>query len=257
MAQAYPSHRPVPSTRQARAYASALLRRDPDRAGSKFIIFAQGRTGSSLLVDLLNRSPSVRCDEEILARPVLLPTEWVAAHRGRHPGHTYGFKVKLYQLTIDQALDDPGRWLAAMHRSGWQVVYLWRRNLLRHVLSNVAASRSTRYHYRSAPATGRRALRIDLAETLQLMGARERMGEEERVALEGIPHETACYEDDLMRSERHQATLDRLGGALQLEPARATTALRRINSGPLTGLIDNYRELERALTGTPWEAYLD
>lgn len=252
----YQRHRPVPAIHQARAYGSRLLRPGRDRKGSKFLIFAQGRTGSSLLVDLLNRSPSVHCDEEILGRPVLLPTPWVSAHRLRHEGCTYGFKVKLYQLTIDQRIDDPGAWLTAMERSGWRVLYLWRRNLLRQVLSNVLATRSGRYHYRSAPAA-RAPVTIDLAETLELMGVRERMGEEERMALAGVPHEPVCYEDDLMLSERHQPTFDRLARVLGAEPAQATTELRRINSGRLSGLVDNYRELERELVGTPWEGFLD
>ncbi len=252
----YQRHRPVPVINQARAYGSALLRPRRDRNGSKFLIFAQGRTGSSLLVDLLNRSPSVHCDEEILARPVLLPTRWVSAHRGRHQGCTYGFKVKLYQLTIDQRIDDPGAWLSAMQRSGWRVLYLRRRNLLRQVLSNILASRSSRYHYRSAP-TARAPVTIDLAEMLELMSVRQRIGEEERMALAGVPHESVCYEDDLMLSERHQSTFDRLARVLGAEPAYATTELRRINSGPLSGLVDNYRQLERELVGTPWEGFLE
>jgi hypothetical protein len=246
----------VPARRQARAYARALSTRGRGRAGSTFLIFAQGRTGSSLLVDLLNRSPSIHCDEEILARPVFLPTAWMAAHRARHLDRTYGFKVKLYQLTIDQGIGDPNRWLAAMHRSGWQVIYLWRRNLLRHVLSNVAASGSGRYHYRSAEIGGRR-IRVDLAETIRLLRMREQLGQEERSALEGVPHEPLCYEDDLLEAERHQPTFDRIAGFLQMEPAHATTDLRRINAGPLSELIENYAELKRELAGTRWERYLD
>lgn len=257
MARWYPPHRAIPPTRQAGAYATSLLRPSAGPAARDFLVFAQGRTGSSLLVDLLNGSPDVHCDEEILARPVLLPGRWVAAKRSRRPEPVYGFKVKLYQLTIDQALEDPGGWLFAMHRDGWRVVHLRRRNLLRQVLSNVVASRNRRYRYRSEPAGAPAPIRVDPAEILHWMGVRERVGEAERGALARVPHERVCYEDDLVPSARHQATLDRLGAALRFEPGRATTTLRRINAGRLSDLVANHAELERALSGTRWEPHLD
>lgn len=210
------------------------------------------------MVELLNGNPNVHCDGEILERPVLLPTEWVTVHRNRHSGCAYGFKVKLYQLTIDQALDDPDRWLATMHQGGWCVIYLWRRNLLRHVLSNIVALNSGRYR-RRVGSTGAEPtqLRVDPARVLQFMRLREQLGEQERAALAGVPHETVCYEDDLMRTERHQATVGRLGKALRLKLERASTTLRPINSRPLPDMVANYEELERALAGTRWHAYLD
>lgn len=189
---------------------------------------------------------------------MLLPTEWVNAHRNRHPRCAYGFKVKLQQLSIDQALDDPECWLATMHEGGWRVIHLWRRNLLRHVLSNVVASGSGRYHRRAAPMPAEPAqLRVDPPAIVRFMSLREQMGRLERAALAGIPHESVCYEDDLMQADRHQATVGRLGEALRLGLGRATTTLHRINARPLPDMITNYGELERALAGTRWEAYLD
>src|SRR4051812_11468170 len=88
----------VPAGAQARAYLG-LLRRRPQRDQRRFVVFAQGRTGSTLLVDLLRSSPGVHCDEEILDRPVRLPHLWIASRRAARPGTGYGFKVKIYQLT--------------------------------------------------------------------------------------------------------------------------------------------------------------
>lgn len=222
------------------------------------MIFALGRTGSTLLVDLLNGSPDVHCDGEILTRGVVLPTAWVTAHRRRHPDRVYGFKVKVDQLLQRQHLPDPADWLGGMHRRGWRVIHLRRRNLLRHVLSNTAASERGRYHERAgeSPAT-HRALRIDPMELMHWLGVRAWTRDEERRALADVPHEKVCYEDDLLESERHQATLDRLSAVLGVAPGRAATTLRPTNQGRLEDLVANYTDVARALAGTPYEAYLD
>src|SRR3954469_16063388 len=117
-----------------RAYLG-LLRHRPERTQRRFLVFAQGRTGSTLLLDLLRSSPGVHCDEELLDRPVRSPHLWIAAHRAAQGAAAgYGFKVKIYQLTDAQGIADPGRWLGGMDRRGWSVIWLHRRNLLRHVL---------------------------------------------------------------------------------------------------------------------------
>lgn len=248
---------PVRYRAELKAYATAARPRRRSGAG-KFVIFALGRTGSTLLVDLLNRSLDVHCDGEILTRGVVLPTAWVTAHRRRHPDRVYGFKVKVDQLLQRQHLSDPADWLGGMHRRGWRVIHLRRRNLLRHVLSNTAASERGRYHERAgeSPAT-HRALRIDPMELMHWLGVRAWTRDEERRALADVPHEKVCYEDDLLEPERHQATLDRLSAVLGVAPGRAATTLRPTNQGRLEDLVANYAEVARALAGTPYEAYLD
>ncbi len=75
-------------------------------AGSKFIIFANYRTGSSLLRNLLNCHPEVTCDEEIFLKflrylnfkKVLFPHLYM---KGMHIGcktSTYGCDVKIDQV---------------------------------------------------------------------------------------------------------------------------------------------------------------
>ncbi|HBE17486.1 MAG TPA: hypothetical protein DEG17_03890 [Cyanobacteria bacterium UBA11149] len=44
---------------------------------NKFVIFGQGRTGSTLLYSLLNSHPQIHCDEEILEDRVFFPVQYV------------------------------------------------------------------------------------------------------------------------------------------------------------------------------------
>ena len=110
-----------------------------------------------------------------------------------------------------------GRWLARMQGRDWRLIHLERRNLLRQVVSNVAAER---YGYgRRVGASGpvREPLHVDPAVLTYWMGVRARSREQEHAALAGLPHETVCYEDDLGDPVSQQAALDRLAAVLGVE----------------------------------------
>ena len=77
----------------------------------RFLIFAQGRAGGTLLGTLLDDHPQIACEGEVLYRPVALPRVWCHAGRARHRGVVYGCRVMIYQLIAFQRVRDPHRWL--------------------------------------------------------------------------------------------------------------------------------------------------
>ena len=254
----YEPRRPVPLARQAAAYLSPLRpsRRRPIAEGRvSFVIFAQGRTGSTLLASLLNSHEGVHCDNEILGWPVRFPDAWVKANRRRHPQSHYGFKVKPYELTVDQRLD-PGAWLRRMHDRGWKVINLSRKNVLRHALSNMVAEHIGGYTFRGVDPGESAGVTVDVDMLLGAMSVRSEQREVELAALGGVPHVSVCYEDDLLRPERHQATLDRISDALGLPPAKARTEMRRITTDDLRTTIANYDEVVAAVGATRWAPLL-
>lgn len=251
--RAYIADYPWPRRIQARAYARALFGPRPSPELTKFVIFASGRSGSSLLTDLCNCLPNLHCDQEILAQPVLKPRLWVESHRRKHRASHYGFKVKIYQLSQAQGIDDAGAFLQDLVHHNWKVVYLKRSNVVRQVLSNLAAFRNAQSHYLGEEAPPREPIVVNPAVVLQ--GVRNRSGihVDEAMALEGVDHVAINYEADLEDSAAQQWTLDRLAAYLGLPTAVATTARRRINVGTMQELVENYDELASALAGTPWE----
>lgn len=258
MRPVYEARRPVSLAKQAAVYASRLrpARRRPVAAGrTSFVIFAQGRTGSTLLVDLMNSHDGVYCDDEILGWPVRFPDAWVDAHRRHHPDRHYGFKVKPYQLSVDQRLD-PGAWLRRMDARGWKLIHLRRRNVLRHALSNIVAEH-VGFTFRGAGPAESAGLTVDVDMLLGAMAVREEQAEVERAALAGLPHASVCYEDDLLDAERHQATLDRLSDTLDLPRAQARTEVRRITTDDLRTTIANYDEVATAVGSSPWAPLLE
>jgi len=252
----YEARRPVPLARQASIHAAHLLRWRPVAAGrTSFVIFAQGRTGSTLLVDLMNSHKGVHCDGEILGKPVRFPYAWVDAHRRRWPDRYYGFKVKPYQLSVDQQLD-PRAWLRRMHGHDWKLIHLRRRNALRHALSNIVAEQ-VGFVFRSTGPAEPAGLTVDVEMLLGAMSAREEQAEVERAALAELPHVSVCYEDDLLEPDRHQATLDRLSDALGLPHAQARTEVRRITTDDLRTTIANYDEVSSAIRSSRWAPLLE
>jgi hypothetical protein len=203
----------------------------------------------------MNSHKGVHCDDEILGHPVRFPHAWVDAHRRRWPDRHYGFKVKPYQLSVDQQLDS-GAWLRRMHDLDWKLIHLRRRNVLRHALSNMVAEH-VGFVFRGTGPPKPAGLTVDVEMLLGAMSVREEQAEVERAALAGLPHVSVCYEDDLVKPERLQATLDRLSDALDLPRAQARTEVRRITSDDLRTTIANYDEVASAIGSSRWAPLLE
>lgn len=248
---------PVPWRQQARTYLRLVRTREPSDAPPKALVFAQGRTGSTLLVDLLRSVDGMHCDDEILWRHVAWPAGWLEAHRRRHIAEAYACKAKIYQLTDEQGIDDVASWLRGRVERGWRLIHLHRRNVLRHVLSNIAAEQRGSFVFRGETPPELAALTVEPAHLIHWMGVRTGVAAREREALTGLPHVSVCYEDDLIDADRQQETLDRLTRHLGLPAAVASTSVRRTVEGPLREVLANHDEVAAALAGTPWAVHLD
>jgi LPS sulfotransferase NodH len=225
---------------------------------AKFVVFAQGRTGSTLLGDLLRSHPEIYFADELLAAPVRSPRFTAARTRWRHARHAVGFHVKIYQLSDVHGISDAGGWLRRMHRHGWRVVALRRENLLRQVLSNMTAQLTNRYEDRSGEGEFVRVRpHVDPDELLHWIGVRAAVGADEAAALDGVPHLSLTYERDLQDSAKWPATSDRVFGYLDLASVTVATNLRRQNDQELSSLIANYEEVCRAVGATEYAKFLD
>ena len=224
----------------------------PDR---RFVIFAQGRSGSTLLADLLNSHPGVYCADEILTWQRRDPARYALACSVGHKADTYGFKVKIYQLTEAQQIASPNAWLRDMHAQGWAVLQLRRRNVLRQALSSMVAEQRRVYHEEGQTSQPQPVL-IDIDDLLQRTQRRVTTQHEEDQALQGVPHESFVYEDDLLRPETHQATADRAFGFLGLASVPVTTGLRKIADRPLEQVVTNAQAVRAAVASSPYAPLL-
>lgn len=245
---------PERTATQARAY----MQRAQGRPDIRFCVFAQGRTGSSLLQSLLNTHPDVHCDGEILGpKPVLFPMAYVQRYARLTAERAFGFKVKSYQLTRHQGIADPRAFMEGLVDHGYAVLHLSRRNLLRHAISNLYALQSGAYHYRQDEGATRPLVEVDPAEVVRVMRRREGHAAMEAEILANIDAHPITYEDDLLDPSRHQPTVDGVLGILGLDPVPVSTRYTRSVSGRVKDSVANYDALAQALEEAGFGEYLD
>lgn len=223
----------------------------------RFVVFGQSRSGSTLLTDLLNSHPRVRCDPEIYHDPVLFPRLFRRACERRAGAPVYGFKMHVHQLAYKLRVQDEAGFVRDLHEAGYRFLFLRRANSLRQVLSDQRRRAGGRTHYREGERPERRALRVDVAEVMAHLELRERFWRRAEELLAPYPYHTVLYERDLADGRRHQATMDAVFGFLGLEPVPVTTQMVRIHTRPIAELVENYEELRAAVSATPYAAMLE
>lgn len=227
----------------------------PVRARTRFVIFAQGRTGTWLLHDLLNAHPQITCDKEILQPRRLAPYAFVeGSSRGRCP--VYGFHVQIRQLLETQHLA-PGVFLGRLHGAGWRIIYLRRRNFLRQSVSSLIARQRQLWHTTNPAALAQRRFTIDLDALMAWLHRRQHYLEQETAALQGLPHLPLVYEDDLMDAQQHQPTLDRLFGLLGVDAVPVAARVQRLGSDRLADTVENYAALVARVAASPYREFLE
>jgi LPS sulfotransferase NodH len=245
------------SVQQMLAYLSSLafwLQKPTE----KFVIFTQGRTGGQLLVDLLNSSPQVRCDHEILQERVLFPKRYVEGKGRRSGANVYGFRVKIYQLTDTQGIKDPEGFMNALHQGGWKIIYLRRDNILRQALSYLfAVERDSWQHRLSDGPVELDKIFVDCDRLIELLEEREARLEDEAEVLQHLPHATVVYEEDLLRAEHHQTAADRLFDYLGVPPIPVRTDRVRTSVDRLSNMIENFDQVSEGIGRTKYAYLLD
>jgi LPS sulfotransferase NodH len=184
----------------------------------KFVILAQYRTGSTLLTELLNAHPDIQCDGEIFFQAfekyqkVLFPCLLMEKRFRDAKTTVYGLGLKLEQIqnVLIRQIYDSNRFLNKLHTKGWQFIRIKRTNILRQALSNIIANQKGEWHSWSKGIVGQEKIFIDGAQLLRSMQGKERNSLLADRLLENIPHLKIQYEEDLLRTEVHQKTIDRV-----------------------------------------------
>jgi len=224
----------------------------------RFAILTNGRSGSELLVSLLDAHPQIVCDGEILAirrlstQRLLEARAALAAARG---ARAYGFKLLRSHLLI-QSAQDPADRLRALVRDGFRMIRLERRDMLQQALSYLAAENGG-YHHRRGDSIRFAPARVEPTAVIALMHALEEASTFARQALADTPHLELLYEDDLLDHDRQQQTVERVCAFLGLRSQAVASDLVKIAPNRTRALVENYDELEAALTGTRFAGYLE
>jgi len=226
----------------------------------RVLIFAQGRTGSTLLENLLCSTAYFRENGELLNTSkgeILYPLQYIRGLSKRKTHENFIFHVKIYQLTGDRKRPiDPTVFLNALCEDGWKVIYLRRRNKVRHVLSDVVAEHRGKY-FKTGDDKEELNILVNCEKFVESVNTRFRHDDAEKDALAKIKYHEVVYEDDLEKSDAHQKTIDRILEYVSLEHRVATTKYRKVTTQALKDLILNYDEFVNCLIKQEWQGFLE
>ena len=243
-----------PSIRNGLVNAAGLL---PRPKIGRLCILTNGRTGSELLVELLDGHPQMRCESEILREPQRDPLRFVRgrAHSAwRHGAKAYGFKFITGQASsLGWRRDLPG-FLRALQADGFVFVRLSRRNLLRQAVSSVRARQVREWHVRTQDERG--PSYIDPVQLIFTMRNLELLHEYLGTALPGAPIDLV-YESDLSEEDDRERTLATIFAAVGLEPAAPRSTLHKQTPTALADAISNLDEVAAALRTTRYAEHLE
>lgn len=230
----------------------------PSLPEKRFVIFSRGRSGSTLLVNLMGMVKGINCDNEILHRPVPNPHLHVnvCASRSRDP--VYGFKLLSYQVRQVQPLRTPELFLKELSERGYRVIYLIRQNVLYTVLSNLHSRQRKKFHHQSRQGDFMyQPWRVDVDLVLEWIAGSEKLGKYEIQLLQDIPHLSLVYEKDLQFADAHQHTVDKVCDFLDLPSTSAEANLKKLMPIRLEDMLENHDELISALKNSPYAHYLE
>ena len=230
-------------------YAYLLSCKSSDKGNTKFVIFGQGRTGSSLLVNLLNSHVEIDCKNEIYNRKrhvfngrIWFPYLFLKGMEHRKKKLVFGFKVKIYQLILHQKLN-PNDFLDHLVQKGYKIIYLRRNNFLNHALSGFIAKKRKAYHLLKEEKYEPKLLEISKEELREMMLRKKQFQQQELECLNGRDYFEVIYERDLENSSSHQNTCDQLFDFLELKRVKVETVFQKVNKKKPEDILTNYSEL--------------
>ncbi|MBT9314626.1 sulfotransferase family protein [Leptothoe spongobia] len=238
-----------------RQTASYLLRRPP-MSPIRFILFGRGRSGTTALVSLLDGVKEIHCDGEILSTPVLLPKLYLQSCSANSPTIAYGCKVLSYHIRDVQPLLQRRRFLHHLDKAGFKIIYLQRRNLFLHALSNIRARVSGYSQKKTDGPTKAKVIHVKPESILDWMQRSKRKAAYELELLQGLDVLALTYEDNIQDSSQHQPTVDKICDFLGVPSSPVTSAYRKQSPGRWQDAIANHEELTEFFENTPYAQYL-
>lgn len=239
----------------------SLIFKPKTRPKEKFVIFGTGRSGSTLLVSLLNSNSNVFCDNEIYHRRVFFPGLYRNARSLLGNKEIYGFKCLTYHIgkILKVKREEQSDFLRKLSDEGYRIIYLQRENAVRQALSNLYARHRNQFHSNSTVMTKNedKKMTVDLSEFNDWVEGLQRQSKREESLLDGIPHLKLFYERDLADPASHVETLKKLSEYLSVTFELPETELQKVTPKKLSTFIKNHQEVENFILEKGYSYFLN
>ena len=245
--------------RKYKAYAYSFLSLKKNK-NLKVIIFAQGRTGSTVLENLICSTGHFRASGELLSPVkgrISFPYRYVDGLTRLGSTKNFIFHLKVYHLTRDRNDNiDPNSFLKRLMKDNWKIIFLKSTNKLNHALSNIVAEK--RNNYRKFDTKKENiVLNLDVNELKNGIEERLDFDKQDEEALKDLEYLELEYEKDLEKSEYHQGSIDMILDYLNLDKRKVETKHKKVNALSHKELIENYDEFYNLLEANNWLKYLN
>ncbi|WP_226895226.1 hypothetical protein [Luteolibacter marinus] len=233
------------------AYAADMFGARGTADKGNVLIYGQGRSGTTLLEDLLCSTGHFTGHHEVLntvTREVAWPERFVRGLGRRRRSGNLVVHVKPEHLCQSRKRPvSPGGFLQTMLDDGWTIVHVERIDVPMQVLSKYIAKARGAWH-KSDNSDEVVRLHIPAQEFLAKCKRCRSTLEAERKILDHIPHIRVTYEGDLEQASMHQAVVDRIVDEIGLERRPVSTLLKKINRKSSAEILTNIHEIRSAIT---------
>jgi LPS sulfotransferase NodH len=255
-----------PAVTNRKCYAAGLLWPEA-RLPRQLVILTSGRSGSQLLVSLLNSRPDVLCQGEVLQSPSRLPP-WEpdvlirgyavramrAARRAGEQPSVYGWKAASNDLRWHPSrYPDPTGFLRRCVGDDGLLVVLRRRNFVSQALSWEHAN-VVQYHFDRSSEFEQ--MKVDPEGLLAQAFSYEVEDNWIEEVAAPLDHLELFYEDDLRDPHRQQITANRVAASLGLPVSPVSTPYVRVSPALPSDRIANLDEVREVFSGSRYEALL-
>jgi len=237
-------------------YTRALLKKDNKK---KFIVYCHTRTGSNLLCDLLDSHSKIQVARMVLSpettKKLFFPIRYLKGYCIESKKKLCGLRIHPFYLDY-QGMDSQN-FLLKLYQAGWKIIDLRRRNLVRQQISVLIAKKRNQWINTLENPLEKFKIDIDGIELIKRIQEQEIHLAHDKKMLEQIPHLTITYEDDLLRTEQHQKTVDRIFEYLGIESTPVTTKYVKTTPAQLSNIIENHEEIVYMLSENKYAKFLE
>ncbi|MEL6886415.1 MAG: sulfotransferase [Pseudomonadota bacterium] len=224
---------------EAKVWAKSLVQND---APTPFLIYGRPRSGTTLLVRLLDQLPQVRSEGELLHYFLFHPVEFLRRlpKRAGPDVQAYGVKLISYHLMEIQRIRQPLAFFDCIGAYGYKVIHLTR-NTWDQTLSLMKAQESGVYFSNSG--SDPQMLHLNPERFLRLLKWNVDMLDYENAVMSHVEHFPVFYDRDLKETHRHQKTIDALSAFLNVAPRTVKSRMQRTGGAKGLQKVANMEEI--------------
>jgi len=249
----------------------------------KFVLLADRRSGTTLVIDCLNNLPRVHCEKRAFGIDKKIKNPTKDKHNGMFFLYREGVwkrQLRFYlqrQGLIKDFLNDeifiPGQTedirgfrliygkveqhpeiLRSLKGTGTKIIHLIRENVLKTHISFKAAPIHKMHHPRKGDKVSHVRLHLDPDTIQHELTKRIKWIDHKKALIKDMPNLEVSYEDFVQDRQAQAARIQPFLGMDEVLPFESD--LVKINPDKLADVIDNYEEIRDALTGTQFEKFL-